>query len=170
MEAKDAPLIGSIIRLIEKHSLMTLPNFLGRLARDVLFPAVVTVCAVGGGASVLHWFWRLIVPPPSKDRYRQAKKWYRQGQRKEALKEWTFLRKFGPAYLSRATHALYVELDPQQALGILRVAKEQKVRIQLNQVEMIKLDAQALQAGGNVSMVDMNSRLAKQEHLGVTTV
>jgi hypothetical protein len=169
MDAHEAPLIGSILRYIEENSLMSLPNFLWRVARDVVFPMLLGLVALGGAASVLERFWHAIIPLPANDGYRQAKKLYRLGQRKEALEQWTSLRKFGPAYLSRATHALYVEFDPQEALGVLRVAKEQQVRIQLMQVEMIKLDAQALQAGGNVSMIDMNARLAKQEHLGVST-
>lgn len=170
MDAHEAPFLGSILRFIEENSLMALPSLLWRIGRDLVFPAVVGLFAFGGMATVLHYLWRFIIPPPATDRYREAKKLYRIGKQKAALKEWTSLRKFGPAYLSRATHALYVELDPQQALGILRVAKKQQVRIQLNQVEMIKLDAQALQGGGNVTMLDMNARLAKQEHLGVTTL
>lgn len=148
---------------------MALPSFLYQVSRDLIFPIAVALCAFGGLASILHSIWRFIVPPPATDRYRHAKKLYRSGQRKQALKEWAALKKFGPAYLSRATHALYVELDPQQALGILRMAKEEKVKIQLKQVEMIKMDANALQAAGNATMIDLNGRLAKQEHLGVTT-
>lgn len=170
MDPRDAPLLGPVLRVIDEHSLLALPHFLYGVGRDFLFPLVVGLFAFGGGAAILHTIYRFIIPPPAKDRYRQAKKLYRLGQPQQALQEWTSLRHFGPAYLSRATHALYVELDPQQALGILRVAKEQQVRIQLKQVEMIKLDAQALQAGGNTTMIDMNARLAKQEHLGVTTL
>ena len=169
-DVHDAPLLGSVVRFVEQHSLEALPGFLLGVGRNMILPIAIVVCTFGGLVSTLRWIGRFIVPPPARDRYRQAKKWYRRGQQKEALKEWESLKKFGPAYLSRATHALYVQFDPQQALGILRTAKEEKVKIQLKQVEMIKLDAKAVQAGGNATMLDMNARLAKQEHLGVTTL
>ncbi len=157
------------MRWIEENSLLELPTFLLQIGRHVLFPILIAFFAFGGLTSVLQKIWHLFFPPPPTGRYRHAKKLYRSGEHQAALKVWESLKKFGPAYLSRATHALYVELDPQQALGILRVAKERQVKIHLKQVETMKLDAQALQSSGNIVMIDMNARLAKQEHLGVST-
>jgi hypothetical protein len=103
-------------------------------------------------------------------RYQAAKQLYRRGKREQALHHWAELKDFGPAYLSLATHALYVEHDSMKALGIIRQAKERKVRININQVNMIRMDAKALQIGGNATMVDMNATMAKQDHLGTRNV
>lgn len=169
MNPREAPLLGRVLLWIEKYNLDALPNFFSHFTRNVIFPLLIAIFAFTGLGSILRNMMHLVIPPPYSERYLQAKNLYQAGKHKEALKEWEKLDKFGPAYLSRATHSLYVEFNPQQALGILRLAKEQKVKIVLKQVEMIKMDCQVLQSGAGVTMIDMNGRLAKQEHLGVTT-
>lgn len=169
MDAHDAPLIGRALRWLEENNMDSLPNFFSHFTRNAIFPVLIAVFAFSGLASVIQTITQFVIPRTHTERYIRAKSLYRTGQHKEALKEWEKLETFGPAYLSRATHALYVDLNPQQTLGILRMAKEKKVKIQLKQVEMIKMDAKVLQSGAGVTMIDMNGRLAKQEHLGITT-
>jgi len=76
---------------------------------------------------------------------------------------------FGPAYLSLATHALYVEYNPEKTLAIIRRAKQEKVRINISQVDMIRKDAKALESAGSLRvMIEINGRMARQDHLGIT--
>ena len=169
MDPHDAPLIGRVLDWIDENNLHALPKFLIHFSRFLVFPTFIAIFAVTGLLSVLRSFGQIVVPIPYTKRYLRAKDLYGTGNHKEALQMWEKLEKFGPAYLSRATHALYVEHNPQQALGILRKAKEKKVRIVLKQVDMIKMDAMALQSGAGINMIDMNARFAKQEHLGVSS-
>eukprot|EP00934_Nitzschia_sp_Nitz4_P008350 Nitzschia sp. Nitz4//scaffold71_size96697//92910//93422//NITZ4_004713-RA/size96697-processed-gene-0.53-mRNA-1//-1//CDS//3329557301//8340//frame0 len=170
MKTSDAPLLEVILRFIDNRSLLSLPDLLFDVGRKLVFPALVALFLTGTCVSTLKATWKVIVPPSLPVRYRDARRLYSSGNVTRALKDWARLEQYGPAYLSRATHALYVDLDPSQALAILRQAKEKRVRIQLNQVKMIQLDAKAIQAGSNVTMIDFNARLAKQEHLGIATL
>lgn len=169
MEVSEAPLLGSILWFLEEQDLLVLPAFLWQLARDIVtFPPLVAVITLVILSPFLYRFWRLVVPLSAKDRYRNAKELYRRGKQVRALKEWSQLDNFGPAYLSLATQAMYVEYDAMKALGVIRKAKEKRVRINLAQANMIRMDAKSLQqGGGNVAMLDMNARTAKQDHLGI---
>jgi hypothetical protein len=165
MEASEAPLVGTILRWVDDF-----PSFAYYFASELLIPWFLGLWALGTMATILYRFWRTIVPPSLAHRYQTAKQLYRRGKREQALHHWAELKDFGPAYLSLATHALYVEHDSMKALGIIRQAKERKVRININQVNMIRMDAKALQIGGNATMVDMNATMAKQDHLGTRNV
>jgi hypothetical protein len=169
MDASKAPIIGTILQIIEEHSLTYLPKFLYHVGRDLVLPVLVALFALGGLATFGFQLWRIIVPCSASERYLAAKNLYRRGKRREALNGWAELKNFGPAYLSLATHALYVEHDPLKALGFIRKAKEHKVRINITQVNIIRMDAKALEIGGNLAMVEMNARMAKEDHLGVAS-
>lgn len=165
--AWEETLPDGVVEFVRRNELQTLLEFLYQLVTNVIIPVVLAVFFMGRLLAVFQWFGRLVVPQKAGVRYRDAKIKYRQGKREEALEEWTNLKKFGPAYLSRAVHALYVEANPQKAMKIIRLAKEAKVRVQLYQVDKILDDAKALQNGVTQTMLDMNARLAKQEYLGI---
>lgn len=170
MKAAEAPLLGILLRYIERNSLRALPKVLWDVGTTLVVPVLSAILVGSIVSSIVQRLWRIFFPLRDSDRYNIAKKLYMRGRKQQALKEWSRLVEYGPAYLSRATHALYMEGNPQKAIDILGTAKEQKVLIQIKPLELIRLDAQALKAGGNIAMIDFNARLAKQEHLGVTTL
>ena len=88
---------------------------------------------------------------------------------KEAIKAWSShdLDSYGPSYMSRACHELYVKNEPVKAVTILKEAEERKVPIDEKQVKQIKSDVLAV-LNGNSIMIKTNATLAKEQHLGVT--
>jgi lipopolysaccharide biosynthesis regulator YciM len=106
------------------------------------------------------------------------KSFYRKGRVAEALRDWTRLDQYGPAYLSRVCHAIYMQQphDTKEGRCILRQAQQLQLEkgsaiklLPTKEVQKMKLDAQAI-VNGNLMMVDMNARLAKQEYLGVASL
>lgn len=165
--AFDSILPEWISNYIRDNDLQALHVFVYHLSTNIIIPGCLAVFLLGGLLSFLQWFGRIIVPPKARVRYRDAKLKYQNGKRKEAIKEWNRLTKFGPAYLSRAVHALYVEGNPQEAMRIIRLAKEAQVTAKLYQVSRIQDDAKALQNGASKKMMELNAQLFKQEYLGI---
>jgi hypothetical protein len=202
VEATDSDsFLTSVLDYVERHDeLWTLPIFFWRFAVDFLLPVTVGVTVFGASLEFLHRHGILVVPrlflsssflssTHPHVRYRHAKSLYRRGKIDQALTEWSDIartQRYGPAYLSRAAHAIYVQDQPQEGLRILREAQQQQQpqsqtsdknhsnhtklkHFSSKQVELMKMDAQAI-ANGDTTMVNLNARLAKQEFLGVTTI
>jgi hypothetical protein len=206
VEATDSDsFLTSVLNYVERHDeLLTLPTFFWRFAVDFALPVTVGVAAFAACLEFLHRHGILVVPRSLSSssssssslsthphvRYRHAKSLYRRGKIDQALQEWSDVartQRYGPAYLSRAAHAIYVQGQPQEGLRILREAQQQQSQPQSQpqtsdknnhtklkhfsskQVQLMKMDAQAI-ANGDATMVDLNARLAKQEFLGVATI
>jgi hypothetical protein len=68
--------------------------------------------------------YRYFPPPKPYVLHSEALAFYRKGRVAEALRDWTRLDQYGPANLSRASHAIYVQQphDTKEGLRILRCA------------------------------------------------
>ena len=160
---------------VRSQDMADIARFFWDLMTNFLLPMIVLLCCLGSIGNVLKQGYRYVFPPSLHTLQKEAVVLYRKGHTVEALRDWTRLDQYGPAYLSRACHAIYIQHDTKEGLCILRQAQELQlekgsaIKLPTKEVTKMKLDAQAI-ANGNLIMVDMNARLAKQEYLGITSL
>ena len=175
MVSQKTALSRAIVDWVRSQDMAVLPGFLWDLLKNFILPMIVLLCCLGSVGKVLKQGYRYVWPPPLYVCHKEAMARYRKGQIEEALRDWNRLDQYGPAYLSRACHAIYIQHDTQQGLCILRQAQQlqylkgSSIQLPTKEVTKMKFDAQAI-ANGNIIMVDMNARLAKQEYLGITSL
>ena len=166
-----------LIETTRSWKLEDIPNFLLAFLKDFIVPIAIVLICIAGFLKLLIRIYRLIIPYPPPIRHQQIQKLYRTGSTHQALFEWKRdLSTYPPAILARACHEIFVKLQPQQGLEILdfilkkedTYSKTKDGKRYFKQAENMKSDALAIQHG-NVRMVDMNARLAKEEFLSVIT-
>lgn len=133
-----------------------------------LLPLGIAVCALAGFAKLLNTLKRWIIPPSPQEIHDEAKRWYRKGWKKEAVKAWTQNDPmYAPSILSLACHEIYVDRQTSRGIKILRDAQKRKVpNLGPRRVEKMIMDAKAI-SDGHSAMVDMNAQKAEYEFLGV---
>jgi hypothetical protein len=176
MVSRKAALGRAVANWVRSQDMADLPGFMYDLMKNFILPMILVLCCLGSVGKVLKQGYRFVIPPKLHVRHKEAIILYRKGHVAEALRDWTTrLDQYGPAYLSRACHAIYILHDTQEGLRILRRAQQlqlekgSSMKLATKEVTKMKLDAQAI-ANGNLLMVDMNARLAKQEYLGITSL
>lgn len=169
-----------------RYAFDDLARFVSDLLRNVVVPLAVAIFLFVVGVVVVGHVYRRFVPPPPRQRHEEIKILYRKGYSERAVAQWERdLPEYPPAMLSRACHEIYVEGNPEAgmaALSALRdatekpggngtaisTARRREMSRWTKQIQSMESDALAI-GNGNVRMVDMNARLAKLEHLGVST-
>ena len=165
--------------IVREMNLEELPTFLYDFFHDFILPLAILLICFAGFLKLLLRLYRLIIPPPPKQRHAEIKLLYRKGYTKQALKEWERdLPTYPPSILSRACHEIYIRptQNPKAGIDLLSTflkntddVKTREKKEYIRQAQNMKSDAIAIQHG-NERMVDMNARLAKQEYLGITTL
>jgi hypothetical protein len=175
MVSRGSVLGRAVANWVRSQDMADLPVFLYDLLNNFVLPMIITLACLGTAWKMLKQVYRYFLPPKPHALYSQAVALYRKGRVPQALRDWTKLDQYGPAYLSRACHAIYIQHDTKEGLRILRQAQQLQlekgcaIQLPTKEVQKMKLDAQAI-ANGNFLMVDMNARLAKQEYLGITSL
>jgi hypothetical protein len=173
--SRNSALGRAVANWVRSQDMAELPGFLYDFIKNFVLPLIVAFFCLGSVWKVLKQFYRVLLPPKPHVRHSEAVTLYRKGHIPEALRDWQRLDQYGPAYLSRACHAIYIQHDTKEGLRILRQAQQlqleqgSSIKLPTKEVQKMKLDAQAI-ANGNLIMVDMNARLAKQEYLGITSL
>jgi hypothetical protein len=169
MVAPNSALAMALRDYFRRNDISELPWFLLRFGQNVLLPLGIAIIAFGGSIKLLHRLLRYVLPPPPHTFHDEAKTMYRRGLVQEAVTAWSQLEPYGPSYMCRACHEIYVAGNPKLGMEILEQAQQQRgVQIKKKEIEAMKEDARAILHGSAV-MVDMNTRLAKQEYLGIIT-
>lgn len=152
-----------------QYYLEDIPYLIVKFGREWILPIGIAVSVVGGVTKLLARLKKLINPPPPRIRHEEAKFAYAKGRVDAALVEWSALKDYGPSYLSRACHEIYVNHKPKAGLQILKEARDRGIGLNKKAVESMKDDSKAIESNHTI-MVDMNARTAKQDYLGVTTL
>ena len=157
--------------VFDRYTVLDLGEFFLHFSRQFILPLAMAVCVFGGFAKLTWALKRWIVPPPPPELHQEALAEYRRKKPKQALKGWTFLAEkhnYVPSVLALACHEIYVTRDTKKGLEILQQAQKRGVKLPKQQCQSFVLDAKAI-AQGNLIMVDMNAKLAKQDYLGITS-
>jgi hypothetical protein len=177
MVSRNSALGRAVANWVRSQDMAELPGFMYALIQNLVLPLIVLLCCLGSIWKMMKKSYRYFLPPKHYVLHSEAMALYRKGRVSEALRDWTRLDQYGPAYLSRACHVIYMQQPPDtnEGLRILRQAQQLQltkgsaIKLPTKEVQKMKLDAQAI-VNGNLLMVDMNARLAKQEYLGITSL
>lgn len=152
------------------HDVNSVVRLILRLCHDVVGPVLLGGLAVVVTYQALKKVERWTCPPPVRIRHEEAVEWYRSGRVREALKAFRRMEGegHGPAVLSLAAHEIYVGGSPSEGLRLLREARVRGVKVPERPMKSMQDDARAILAG-NAVMVDMSSRVAKLDYLGIAT-
>jgi hypothetical protein len=171
VSSTNSALAMALTDFFDRNDIFDLPWVLVRFARTSILPLSIAIIAFGGSIKVLDRILKYLIPPPPRVHHDAAMTLYRRGFVQEALTAWSQLEPYGPSYMCRACHEIYVAGgDPKVGIEILEQAQQTQGMLKRNKKEMesMKEDARAMLLG-NAVMVDMNARLAKQEYLGLQT-